>query len=172
MLLELLGSSGFGALTGGLFGWLGKKEERKNLEMQLKHEIELMQTKTDSQIKLTQANINLTKAEAQSEVEKSEARAFEESQKVISGFAENLKSVIRPAILGVLMYQTWILMTSLETLTGGLESLPAAEVLALYKVVVLSITGLTSVGVGWYFSQRTSKQFDRLLDLFKQSKGK
>lgn len=46
--------------------------------------------------------------------------------------------------------------------------MPVADVVDLYRIMILSITGLTSVAVGWYFAQRTSKQFDKLLDLHNQ----
>ena len=96
-------------------------------------------------------------------VQKLEAKAFQVSQKVSSKFAGNLKALVRPIILGVLMYQTYIILSSLETLTGGLTAFAPADVLGLYRIVVLSITGLTATAVGWYFASRTSKQFDTLV---------
>jgi len=56
----------------------------------------------------------------------------------------------------------------LEKISGGLSRMPVADVVDLYRIMILSITGLTSVAVGWYFAQRTSKQFDKLLDLHNQ----
>lgn len=55
-------------------------------------------------------------------------------------------------------------MQSLEMLTGGIASLSVEDVIGLYKIVVLSITGLTATAVGWYFSSRFSKQFDILVN--------
>ena len=97
-------------------------------------------------------------------VEKVEASAFRDSQKSSSKFSEIIKSFVRPVILGLLMFQTYRILTSLEELTGGIESIPAADLIALYKVVILSITGLTATSVGWYFATRSSKQFDKILE--------
>lgn len=164
-LLTLLGSSGFGAITGGFFGWLSKREERENMKIRFEHQVALIKAKSDAAVIV--AGIEKEKAVAIGaiEVEKQETLAFTESQKTISSFSEIIKSLIRPAILGVLMYQTYLILVTLENLTGGLAGLPPAEIASLYKIVILSITGLTSVAVGWYFAQRTSKQFDKLLEI-------
>jgi hypothetical protein len=62
------------------------------------------------------------------------------------------------------MWQTYQVHNSLEALTGGVGGLSSDDVMALYKVVVLMITGLTCTAVSWYFAARSSKQFDKLLD--------
>jgi len=167
-LLTLLGSSGFGAITGGIFGWLGKKEERENMRIRYEHQIELIKARTASNVEVAKLQAQGRQMQAQSLVEAEEAKAFTVSQNTSSGFAEILKSLIRPAILGVLFYQSYIIFQSLEKISGGLSRLPVADVVDLYRIMILSITGLTSVAVGWYFAQRTSKQFDKLLDLHNQ----
>lgn len=164
--MEILGSAGFGAITGGLFGWLSKREERANLQMKLNHDLDMIAAKTDATITVAKMGIETAKVAGQLLVEKVEAKAFEVSQKPISKFAGNLKACIRPIILAVLMYQTYTILDSLETLTGGLKSFTPSEVLSLYKIVILSITGLTSTAVGWYFASRSSKQFDKLMEKF------
>jgi hypothetical protein len=163
-LLTLLSSSGFGAITGGVFGWLSKREERENMKIRYQHQVELIKAKSEAAVQTAEINHKTQIIE----VEKEETRAFGESQATTSSVAEVLKSIIRPAILAALMYQSYIIFQSLEKISGGVETLPAADVLGLYKIMVLSITGLTSVAVGWYFAQRTSKQFDKLLDLHNQ----
>ncbi len=152
VIFEILSSAGFGTLLGGVFGWLGKREERENLKLQMSHELSMLTAKTEA-----------AKVTAQLQVEKSEADAFVTSQETKSTIADTLKAIVRPMILGVLLHQTYTIMISLDALTGGLESFSATEVLDMYRVVILSIIGLTSTAVGWYFAQRTSKQFDKLL---------
>lgn len=165
-ILDILGSAGFGSALGGIFGFLAKREERANLQMKLDHEIDMVEAKTNASLAVAKMGIETAKVAGQLLVEKVEAKAFEVSQKPISKFAGNLKACIRPIILGVLMYQTYKILESLEALTGGLEAFSPDEVLGLYRIVILSVTGLTATAVGWYFASRSSKQFDRLLEKF------
>lgn len=163
-LLDIFGSAGFGAITGGLFGWLGKREERENMKMKFDHDLNMLNAKTDATIEIAKMGIEEARTAGALAVEKLEAKAFEVSQRTTSKFSEIAKSLIRPLILAVLMYQTYMILDSLETLTGGLEAFKPEEVLGLYRIVVLSITGLTATAVGWYFAARSSKQFDKLLE--------
>lgn len=163
MLFEILGSAGFGSLMGGIFGWLGKREERENMQMKLNHDIAMIQAKTNAMIETAKMGIKEAKIAGDLLVEKVEAEAFTVSQKS-SGWSEAIKSTIRPIILGLLMFQTYKILESLEMLTGGLESLPQSEVMSLYRIVALSVIGLTATAVGWYFAARSSKQFDKLLE--------
>ncbi|MBL4699788.1 MAG: hypothetical protein JKX85_00885 [Phycisphaeraceae bacterium] len=163
-LLDVLGSAGFGAVTGGLFGWLGKREERENMKMKFGHDLAMLNAKTDATIEIAKMGIEEAKNAGALLVEKIEAAAFEVSQKSTSKFSDTVKSMIRPVILGVLMYQTYSILGALEQLTGGLSAFKPEEVLGLYRIVVLSVTGLTATAVGWYFAARSSKQFDKLLE--------
>jgi hypothetical protein len=164
-LLTLLSSSGFGAITGGIFGWLSKREERENMKIRYQHQVELIKAKSDAAIKTAELNNQTQQVLAKVEVEKEETKAFTASQATSSNIAEILKSIIRPAILAVLLYQSHAIFQALEKLSGGIQNLPVQDITDLYRIMILSITGLTSVAVGWYFAQRTSKQFDKLLDL-------
>ena len=164
LLMGVLGSSGFGAITGGLFGWLGKREERENMQMKFNYEIDMVKAKTDASIEIAKMGMEESKVAGMLAVDKMDAEAFTRSQTTTSKISELIKSMIRPIILGLLMYQTYMILTSLEELTGGLQGFSSEEVLGLYRIVVLSVTGLTATAVGWYFAARSSKQFDKLLD--------
>lgn len=163
-LFDVFGSAGFGTLLGGVFGWLGKREERENMKMKFEHDVAMIQARTNASIEVAKMSVEEAKAAGSLLVDKIEAKAFEVSQKPTSKFSDIVKSMIRPVILSLLMYQTYMIIQSLETLTGGLEAFEADEVLGLYRIVVLSVTGLTATAVGWYFAARSSKQFDKLLD--------
>jgi len=163
MLLDILGSAGFGSALGGIFGYLSKREERASIQMTLNHELDMVAAKTDAALQMAEMGIETARVAGELVVEKLEAKAFQLSQTTTSKFAEHLKALIRPAILGILMYQTYTILIALETLTGGLTAFSSDELLGLYRIVVLSTTGLTSTAVGWYFASRTSKQFDTLV---------
>lgn len=164
MILDILGSAGFGSIIGGIFGYLTKREERQNLQMKLTHDLNMLRAKTDATLQVAKVGIEQAKVAGELAVEKLEADAFKQSQKTTGAFSEAMKSIVRPVVLGILMYQTYMILKSLEELTGGIEALPADDVVGLYRVVILSITGLTATAVGWYFAARSSKQFDKLLD--------
>jgi hypothetical protein len=164
MLLDLIGSAGFGTVLGGLFGWLGKREENAIIEKKMKHEVSMVKAKTDASIQVAKMGIETAKVAGQLIVDKVEASAFATSQVVGSTLAGTIKSMIRPIILGLLMYQTYMIIQSLEKITGGLSAMEADDVTGLYRIIVLSVTGLTSTAVGWYFAARSSKQFDKLID--------
>lgn len=164
MILEVLGSAGFGSLIGGVFGWLGKKQEAENIQMKLDHELDMVTAKTDATIAIANINMEQARQAGQLLVEQIDAKAFHESQKPTSKVAEAIKSIVRPVITFAMMYQTYLIYSSLESLTGGLETLSSEDKAMLYKVLILSITGLTSTVVSWWFASRGSKQFDKIMD--------
>lgn len=166
-IIELISSAGFSGVLGGVFGWLTKREERANIALKLEHEVAMLKAKTDASVKLAEMELNKEEVLAKLETEKMDAEAFNESQKTSTTFSENIKAIIRPLILVVLLYQTYLIFSTLETFIGGLESIPVSDLTSLYKTMILSITSLTSLAVGWYFSARTSKQFDKILDKWK-----
>jgi hypothetical protein len=141
MLAELgtiLASSGAGSIIGGVFGFLNRKEDRKDRESEREYNLKMVAAKTES------------------DVVSSEARSFEESQKTTSRFGDAIKSAFRPIITAILLYQMYRILTSMEAITGGLESLPIEITLELYKDVVLNIISLTSTSVSWWFASRPS----------------
>ena len=56
-ILSILGSAGFGSVVGGVFGWLGKREERANMKM--KYDFYMMNLMIIN-IKIIYINIKLT----------------------------------------------------------------------------------------------------------------
>ena len=162
--LDVLSSAGFGTLLGGVFGYLGKREERENMQMKFNHEVSMVKAKTDASIEIAKMGIETAKTAGLLAVEKVEASAFVASQKTVSKISDVIKSMIRPVILGLLMYQTYLIINALEAIMDGLSGFTSTEILALYKIIILSVVGLTSTAVGWYFAARSSKQFDKLLD--------
>ena len=167
MLLDLIGSAGFGTLLGGVFGWLGKREENAILSTKMAHEISMIKAKTDASVEIAKMGIETAKNVGMLAVEKVEAQAFEASQTVTNNISGIIKSMIRPIILALLMYQTYMIIQSLEEMGGGLQKMSTEDVASLYRSIVLSVTGLTSTAVGWYFAARSSKQFDKLIDKWK-----
>ena len=139
-LMAIFSSSGVGAIIGGGFGWLSRREDRKLSEAEMKHKI-------DSAYAKMEAN-----------VEESEAVAFVESQKTISKFGDAVKSAVRPIITAILLWMTWSILQRLELMTGGIGDLPEAEAVALYNSITLNIISLTATCVSWWFASRPSNK--------------
>jgi hypothetical protein len=137
-LMTIMSSSGIGAITGGVFGWLNRREDRKMRKSDQEHEIQLIGVQTDA------------------ETQTSEARAFESSQKTISKVGDAIKSAVRPVITGALLYMTWGILQELERLTGGISNLPSEVAASLYRDITLNIISLTAVAVSWWFASRPS----------------
>lgn len=166
-IMELLGSSVFGGLMGGVFGLLTKWQENKTLELKQNHEVNMLTAKTTAQLQLADKQIEGHKVEGELKVEATEAEAFKESQSDWRGkfgwIGASVKGVVRPAITVCMLYMTYNIVSGLDVLVGGLESIPEPELVALYKVVILQILGLTSTVVAWWYAARTSKSFDKLV---------
>lgn len=139
-LSSILASSAAGSLIGGVFSWLNRKEEAK-------------ERKDERAFKLAMVSANANAGQMTSE-----ARAFEESQKTTSSIGGSIKSAVRPLITAVLLYQTYIILMSLETMVGGIEILGEGEALQLYRDIVLNIISLTAMSISWWFGARPSNR--------------
>ena len=139
-LSSILASSAAGSLIGGVFSWLNRKEEAK-------------ERASEREFKIAMVGANANAAEMASE-----ARAFEESQKTIGSVGSAIKSAVRPVITAVLLYQTYMILTGLETIVGGIEALGDGEALQLYRDIVLNIISLTATSVSWWFGARPSNR--------------
>lgn len=134
----IMSSSGVGAIVGGVFGWLNRREDRKARQADQQHERDMVGLR------------------ANADQQTSEARAFEESQKGWGAFGDAIRSIVRPIITGVLLFMVYDIHAKLDAVTGGIEALPAAEAAELYRQIVLNIICLASTAVGWWFASRPS----------------
>lgn len=142
-LMTIMSSSGVGAITGGLFGWLGRREDRKTRQ-------------ADQEFELKRIS-----AQSNADTQTSEARAFEESQKTLSIVGAAIKSAVRPIITGALLYMTYGILVELEALTGGLDTFPPEQAAQMYRDIVLNIISLTATAVSWWFASRPSSIANR-----------
>jgi len=140
-LATVLASSGAGSIIGGIFGLLGRKEERKAKEVDYKFRLESARVNGDIAVEIKDAD------------------AFYESQKTKSKFGDAIKSAVRPLITGLLLFMVYKVLIGLEAITGGIESLPYDEAVRLYRDIVLNIISLTATAVNWWFAASgTSKK--------------
>ena len=137
-IMTILGSSTVGGIVGGVLGIFQRREDRKYQELQNKFELERI------------------KHQSVAGVATSEARAFEHSQKPDPSIGGIIKSAVRPILTGILYYQVYVLIVSIEQLTGGLDFIDQAELMELYKIIILSILSLASLATSWWFASRPS----------------
>lgn len=166
MIIAAISSSGFGAILGAINGFIQRLEERKNLSLRFEHEqamakIDAERAKAEHAMGIEAAQINnqlgieLLNAE-------SEAAAFELSQ-ADSKFSAIVKACVRPVVLLYLLTLTTIVGVGLYQLVDGLETLGDGVIEDLFKSCVYMVLSLTSMAVSWYFAQRPSKHFDKML---------
>lgn len=137
-LMTIMSSSGVGAITGGFFGWLNRKEDRKLRQADQEYDLKRLS------------------AQSQADVQASDARSFEESQKTVSAIGGMIKSTVRPIITGALLYMTYSILIELERITGGLQTFSGDEAIRLYRDITLNIISLTATAVSWWFASRPS----------------
>ena len=137
-IMAVLGSSTVGGIVGGVLGIFQRREDRKYQEQQNEFEIRRI------------------KHESIAGVATSEARAFEHSQKPDPSIGGIIKSAVRPILTGILYYEVYVLIIAIESLTGGLSSIDSAELLDLYRTIVLSVLSLCSMATSWWFASRPS----------------
>ena len=166
MIIAAISSSGFGAILGAVNGFLQRLEERKNLSLRFEHEQEM--AKIDAERTRAEHEMGIEAAEIDNRLRidlldsEAEAQAFESSQSE-SSFGATVKACVRPVVLLYLLTLTTIISIGLYELVGGLERLGDGTIEDLFKSCVYMVLSLTSMAVSWYFAQRPSKHFDKML---------
>jgi len=160
-IFDLISSAGFGSIIGLAGGVFTKYMEQKAIRESNRHELAMMGARKDLMIETAKLEMETAELVGKLAVDKIEAKAFETSQKT-SQLGNTIKAFVRPILLFTLGYFTWDIYNKIDTMVKGLDSLPTNDLLAIYKIVVLSIISLFTLGYSWYFAQRSSKQFDRM----------
>lgn len=153
-LLSFLGSSAFGTMLGSLFGWLNRREENKDKQNLRLHEQTMAQMQFNQQLALAEKKIQEVAETGKQAVALEEGKAFTESQKVVNGFSEILKSWARLAFTAVLLWQCIHISSEISKLVGGLQSLPTDYLVEQYKFIIGEFFCLCGTAVGWFFAAR------------------
>lgn len=161
-IVEMLTTGGFSAILGGIMGIATKWQEQKILDSKQKHAVDMLNAQTDSSLRLAEAKIESAKVSGQLAVDKQDAESFTESQKS-SAIGDAIKSAIRPLITVALMYIVWDMYVKMDIIVGGIEGLPAKDVFDLHRIIILQIIALSGVCIGWWFSNRNSKGYDKII---------
>lgn len=173
MLTGALESTGLGAIVGGFFGWLNKKEERKQQAQDNKHELELRkwdarETMMSQRHELEVADKEIQRAETEGQIaiEAREADGWVESIK--QGFkntgivwVDAIRGLMRPAITVIMIIACGYLLYVVNTHVDGIDSIPEGELLEIYKRIINSILFGTMTAVTWWFGSRPQSKAGR-----------
>lgn len=155
-IVGLLASPLLGSIVGFFGSWSTKVEERKKLSLELNHEARMADINHRNKVEEL-------KVEGAINVEIEDIKAFDSSQTYGNqnsgvGWIDAIRTLIRPILTVYLLTVTSYLGYSLSMMIGGLEALPANEILSLYREIILSLLGLTSMSISWWYGSRGIKQ--------------
>lgn len=155
MITEIIGLLG-SPIMGGLFGFVGsyftKREERKTLELTFKNQERMAEITAENKRK----EITL---EGEVAEKKLDAESFFASQKYgnsTKGWGGQLLSAMRPVIAIYLLSICTYIGYELNRLVGGLNVLPANELVGMYKDLIMSFMTLLTMSVSWFYGSRPS----------------
>ena len=167
-LADLFASSGLGAIVGLLGSWLTKREERRNLELKLTHDIKMAGIRKEEaafefEHELAMADKQVERAQAEGEIARdvAEMGAFQEGlkeQQMIYKikWVDAIRGLMRPLITIYLLILATVVTVKIGTTTGGLEALDTAIMETLYSDTISQIFFLVTTAVTWWFGSRPS----------------
>lgn len=167
----VVGGGGIGALAGigtGVLTYFNKKSERS-------HDLQMEAAKRDTAIavqsSITEGKIAEGELKAFSDSFKHDSTAMSSEEgkssmfgTFIFGTLDFVKGVVRPLLVGVLVWMTYHIYVDLNTLvlSYGKEIFSAEEAVGLIKQTIQAVLALTATCVGWYFAdRRIGKSFSR-----------
>ena len=186
-LLGAVASGAGGGIIGGVLG-LGKKfmadrHEAKMVEQQRLdraeervHDLALAEKEIERDMKAAESRLDQAKFEADTSALSAASAsqdkeltaltpALEGSYKWVRSIAAVFFSVatftqkmIRPALTVALVWQTFEMLSVLNTSLGGLSNLTVPDQTEILKRIIYSILSLTGIAVGFWFVARPEKQ--------------
>ena len=145
-LITFLSSPILGGLTGMIGTYFTRKEERKLQQLKLDHEFRTLQVQADN----TRQELRLKSDIIREEYEGKAFTTSMESQK-------DMLFWVRPVITFYLLILATYIAYQINTLVGGIETLPMSKLIDLYGQILSAIIYLTITAVTWYFGQRNTK---------------
>ena len=149
-ILTLLGSPLLGGLVGTIGSYFTRREERKFKESEWEHDYRMSQLNAENTRKGLQLQGELTEKEL-------DGKAFLESHKSKSSWADFIRAVVRPIITAYLMYLMTVISLELNKIVGGMEVLPMDQIILLYSDVISGTVFLTITAVTWWFGTRNTQ---------------
>jgi len=176
IVLSVVSGGATGLLGAGmqlLFGWLGKREDRKNLEMRNAHEIALRKADAEIMAQEWAARTKVAETEADAAKDVEASRAFAASfkmepvrysdgvkpagwQRGALVLVDVVRGLIRPGLTIYLCAVTTLIYFQARGLLAQ-ENLDAAQALALMDRIIQTVLYLTTTCVLWWFGTRMER---------------
>ena len=155
-ILALIGSPILGSVFGIFGSWLTKREDRKNKELDQKHELN-MATLSHTQ------KIELVGVEAEAAVKVTDAEAFKaavDSEKKLSGnrILDGFKTLIRPVITVYLLMVLSFIAYKINGIIGGMDVIPVEDLVGMYVELIATAEFLTTTSVLFWFGVRPNQR--------------
>ncbi len=167
-MIDWLVSPAVSGAIGAIGGYFNKRLDLKFLDKRQTHELAMEESKRQTTIEVAKLDRDKTELVYEGEQRKREAMAFDRSQKTVHPWADIFKAVIRPIILIMVGYLCFQNMRAIDAMVGQANALNGDQLVELYTTVVLTLFSLFSMGVGWYFGERTSKITDAFMGILKR----
>lgn len=169
----ILGTSGLGAVIGTIGAWVQKREDRKIKQMEYDHDLKRMdfqiqESRLEHEQALALADKEIDKAKTEGEIQQELGELDAFTQSITAGaketgiaFVDAVRGLMRPIITSYLLIISTVLAIKINTLVGGLGSLPQDDVFVLYSDIINQVLFLTMVAVTWWFGTRPSSKIGR-----------
>jgi len=169
LILSVLTSSGFGAITGLVGSFLTKNEERKSDKQKLDHDLEMAKIRKEEaqlefnhELAMADKQIERAQTEGQIQTDIAEVSAFAKSldeQKKTYGikWVDAIRGIMRPLITFYLLGIATFVVVEIWGLSGGLNQIPGEEISSMFKDVISNIMFLVTTAVTWWFGSRPSQ---------------
>jgi len=169
-LLSILTSTGAGGIIGVVGSWLTKREERKNIQLQLERDVKLAEIRKDEakieadhELALADKQIERAQVEGSVAIDQAKIEAFtddlkEQSKNYGIKVVDGIRGLMRPLITIYLLVIATLLTLKINQLVGGLDSLEMSELKGIYDNVINQMLFLTATAVTWWFGSRPSSQ--------------
>lgn len=165
-ILSLFTSPGLGAITGLIGSWAAKREERKILEINNGHDLEMakvdqLRETADHQHSLALADKGIEQAALEGEIavdiaEMGNIQTAINAQARPSGMVlvDAALRFVRPVITAYLLILISYIGYQIHVLVGGLTAIPTTEIVGIYIFLIEAIMFLTTTAVAWWFGSR------------------
>ena len=165
-IVDLFTSGGFGAVIGLAGGIATRWQQAKMDQAKFKFDVDMANVRKEEakieaehELAIADKEMERSQVEGAIAVEVVNSEAFKEGLKVQRiatgiGFVDAVRGMMRPVITVYLLgLATW-LAVKVHIMVGGLGSLPAETVSALYLQIVNDVFFLTTTSVAWWFASR------------------
>ena len=154
-LVSILASPLLGSVTGSLFQWLNRREERALAREKMAAEAKLIELQNAHAILVAEKQLAATIKQGEIEIGKVEASAFVESQKPAgSSRSEMLKSWMRAALVSYTALVCLVLTCLVARQIGGIGAMDKYALTALFAEAVAQFFFMFGLAFSWFFGAR------------------